>query len=119
MILDGVVDPTGWVSFEVMFDAPVMGTPPDLSAALQLLYSSLADTEKTYSGLTDGCAKAGRAGCKLIEFIGDNASGDDVKALLDYAHDVWYFVSTLGRLPDRIFITGGPGALSQRCSSSR
>lgn len=46
------------------------------------------DTEKTYSGLTDGCAKGGKAGCKLIEFTGDNASGDDVKALLDYAHDV-------------------------------
>ena len=38
MILDGIADPTGWVS------------------------------EKTISGLTDGCAKAGRAGCKLIEF---------------------------------------------------
>ena len=113
------MDPTGWVSFEVTFDAPVMGIPPDLSVVLQLLYSALADTEKTYSGLTDGCAKAGRAGCKLIEFIGDNSSGDDVKALLDYVHDVWYFVPTLDRLPDRIFITGGPGALSQRSSSSR
>jgi hypothetical protein len=52
------------------------------------LYGSLADTEKTYSGLTDGCAKAGRAGCRLIEITGDNASGDDVKDLLNYAHDV-------------------------------
>ena len=53
-----------------------------------MLHTSLADIEKTYSGLTDGCAAAGRAGCKLIEFTGDNASGDDVKALLNYAHDV-------------------------------
>ena len=53
-----------------------------------MLQTSLVDTEKTYSGLTDGCATAGRAGCKLIEFTGDNASGDDVKALLNYAHDV-------------------------------
>jgi hypothetical protein len=52
------------------------------------LYGSIADTEKTYSGLTDGCAKAGRAGCKLIEITGDNASGDDVKDLLNYAIDV-------------------------------
>jgi hypothetical protein len=51
-------------------------------------YNALADTEKTYSGLTDGCAKAGRAGCKLIEITGDNASGDDVKDLLNYAIDV-------------------------------
>ena len=53
-----------------------------------MLQASLVDTEKTYSGLTDGCAAAGRAGCKLIDFTGDNASGDDVKALLNYAHDV-------------------------------
>ncbi|KAF9644793.1 alpha/beta-hydrolase [Thelephora ganbajun] len=69
VILDGVVDPTAWTSYK-------------------LLRLSLADAEKTHSGLTDGCAKAGRAGCKLIEFTGDNASGDDVKTLLDYAHDV-------------------------------
>ena len=53
------------------------------------------DTEKTYSGLTDGCAAAGRAGCKLIEITGDNASGDDVKALVNYAHDVIDFLSSL------------------------
>jgi hypothetical protein len=50
------------------------------------------DTEKTYSGLTDACAAAGRAGCKLIEFTGDNASGDDVKALLNNAHDVIHII---------------------------
>ena len=54
----------------------------------QLLHSALTDTEKTYSGLTDGCAAAGRAGCKLVEFIGDFASGDDVKNLINDAHDV-------------------------------
>lgn len=89
MILDGVVDPTGWVSFEVTLNATVVETSPYLPQ--QLLYSSLAASEKTYSGLTDGCAKAGRAGCKLIEFTGDGASGDDVKTLLDFAHDVGYF----------------------------
>jgi hypothetical protein len=50
------------------------------------------DTEKTYSGLTDACAAAGRAGCKLIEFTGDNASGDDVKTLLNNAHDVIHII---------------------------
>ena len=52
------------------------------------MHHSLHDIEKTYSGLTDGCAKAGRVGCKLIEITGDNASGGDVKVLLNYAHDV-------------------------------
>ena len=50
--------------------------------------TSLVDSEKTFSGLTDACAAAGKAGCKLIEFTGDGASGDDVKALLTNAHDV-------------------------------
>ena len=55
---------------------------------LQLPRISLVDTEKTYSGLTAGCAAAGRAGCKLIEFTGDGATGDDVKNLINDAHDV-------------------------------
>lgn len=113
MILDGVVDPTGWVSFEVTSNVTVTGTPPHLSGLLQLLYSALADVEKTYSGLTDDCAKAGRAGCKLIEFTGDNVSGNDVKALLDHVHDVRHFFPRVGSLPERVFIIGGPRALSQ------
>ncbi|KAF9793491.1 Alpha/Beta hydrolase protein [Thelephora terrestris] len=69
VILDGVVDPNTWITYKI-------------------LHSSLVDTEKTYSGLTDGCAVAGRAGCKLVEITGDGASGDDVKNLINDAHDV-------------------------------
>lgn len=54
----------------------------------QFPHYSLANTEDTYSGLADGCAEAGRAGCKLIEFTGDGVSGDDVKNLINDAHDV-------------------------------
>ena len=86
VILDGVVDPTAWVTYKVTFDTVVMEATPHLLR--QMVSHSLADSEKTYSGLTDGCAKAGRAGCKLIEITGDNASGDDVKDLLNNAHDV-------------------------------
>ena len=71
------------------------------------------DTEKTYSGLTDGCAAAGKAGCKLIELTGDNASGDDVKALLDYSHDVIGLPSRLGNPTDPVSILVGPPALSR------
>ena len=53
-----------------------------------MLQSSLVDTEDTYSGLTSACAAAGRVGCKLVEITGDGASGDDVKALINNAHDV-------------------------------
>jgi len=69
VILDGVIDPTIWISYK-------------------FLRPSLVDIEETYSGLADGCAAAGRAGCKLIEFTGDGASGDDVKNLINDAHDV-------------------------------
>ena len=67
---------------------------------------SLADSEKTYSGLTDGCAKAGRAGCKLVEITGDDATGDDVKALINYAIDVIDLLFKLVDQADRIFISG-------------
>ena len=73
---------------------------------------SLQDSEKTYSGLADACAAAGRAGCKLVELTGDNASGDDVKALLNYAHDVVSSVSRLDDPTDSVSILGGPPALS-------
>ena len=46
------------------------------------------DIEKTFFGLADGCATAGKAGCRLVEVTGDNASGEDVKDLITYSHDV-------------------------------
>ena len=79
----------------------------------QVLRSFLADSEKTYSGLTDACAAAGRTGCKLIEFTGDNASGDDVKALLNDAHDVIHIIPKQGRPADSILTLGGPPTLSR------
>ena len=86
MILDGVVDPVEWATHGVISNIPAM--EPAAYSLFQLLHYSLVDTEKVYSGLTDGCAKAGRAGCKLIEITGDNATGEDVKALLNNALDV-------------------------------
>ena len=111
MILDGVVDPTGWGSFKVTFDTTVVETPFHLSS--KLLGPSLMDAEKTYSGLTNACAAAGRAGCKLVEFTGDNSTGDDVKALLNYALDVIYFFPRLSIRTDSVSISGGPRALSR------
>lgn len=83
------------------------------------MHTSLTDTEKTYSGLTDGCAKAGRAGCKLIEITGENASGDDVKALLNYAHDVINPPPGLGDPTDFFPIPGISRAVSRWVRSSR
>ena len=79
----------------------------------QILSSALADTEKTYSGLTGACAAAGKAGCRLVELTGDNASGDDVKALLNNAHDVIHFLFGQGGPTDSILVLGGSRALSR------
>ena len=111
MILDGVVDPTIWISYKVAFTPSMVGTSSHLWD--QFLHSALVDTEKTYSGLTDGCAAAGKAGCKLIELTGDNASGDDVKTLLDNTHDVIDSLRRLGNLTDPVSILVGSPALSR------
>ena len=74
----------------------------------QYMHYALTDTEKTYSGLTDGCAKVGRAGCKLIEFTGDNVTGDDMKTFMNYVHDVSNFLSGLGDQSDIFSALVGP-----------
>ena len=113
MILDGVVDvPNTWISYKVTSGAFVVQSSSHLYH--QWSRSSFADSEKSYSGLTDACAAAGRAGCKLIEFIGDGASGDDVKALLNNVHDVVYFPSRLGDSTNIVSFIGDPPTLSRR-----
>ena len=98
VILDGVVDPNIWITYKVIFDSPMVGTASHLQR--QFLHPSLADIEKTYSGLTDGCVAGGSAGCKLVEITGDGASGDDVKNLINDAHDVIEFSSQSNDLTD-------------------
>jgi len=61
---------------------------------------------------TSSCAAAGRAGCKLVEFTGDNASGDDIKALLNYAHDVIELIPRLCDETETFSVLGDPQALS-------
>ena len=91
--MDGVVDSTEWITHKVISDAAAETYSHLL---YQFLRYSLTDTEKTYSGLTDGCAKAGRPGCKLIEFLGGNPTGSDVKSFVNYIHDVSDLFSRLG-----------------------
>jgi len=118
VVLDGVVDPTSWISSnKVTSDLDLVDTPSYVSH--QFFYAALIDAEKVYSGLTDGCAAAGRAGCKLIEITGDNATGDDVKTLLNYVHDVSNcFFPGLGNPINPVSISGEPRALPQGDSSS-
>lgn len=80
----------------------------------QILQTSLADTEKTFSGLTDGCATAGISGCKLIEITGNNATGDDVKELVNNAYDVIDLLLGFVDHTDNPFVPGRFGTLSSR-----
>jgi hypothetical protein len=116
VVLVGVLDASNGLSFKVNQNTVVVKTSSNLPT--QSFYPTFVDTEKTYSGLADGCAKAGRAGCKLIEITGDNASGNDVKVLLDFAHDVGSFLPRLDN-PFHIFLVGDSGAIPRGSPRSR
>ena len=90
MILDGVVDPTIWISYKVLPYATVVETSTHLPH--KFLRPSLVDTEATFFGLADACVTAGSAGCKLMEFVPNATTGADVAGLLTGAHDVTHFL---------------------------
>lgn len=58
----------------------------------------MIDTEKTYSGLTDGCAAAGKERCRLVELVGDGTTGDKIKQLINDGIDVRLLPRYPGRL---------------------
>ena len=68
----------------------------------------LTDSEKTYTIFADACVASGTAGCKLVELVGDHATGQDIRQLLDDAHDVCLpfndktCASNISPFPDRI-----------------
>ena len=82
------------MSYKVTFNSSVVEAV--FHRSHQLLAPLLVDAEKTYNGLTAGCAAAGKAGCKLLEFTGDNVSGDLIKTLLNDVHDVTDFLPRTG-----------------------
>ena len=80
-----MIDPKVWVTYKVTTHLALSST---LSYPFQTLRTLLADAEKTYSAFTNACAASGKAGCKLVELVGDGATGQDILKLLDDAHDV-------------------------------
>ena len=77
------------------------------------------DTEEARFGMVDACVAAGSAGCKLMDFVGDNGDGNDVAALLNGAHDVTDFLPRLIDPTDSIPTLAGPRALSHGGRASR
>jgi len=90
VILDGVVDPTIWMSYKVTFNTAVVGSSSHLPH--QFLRPSLMDTEAACFGLADACVAAGTAGCKLMEFVPNATTEADMAALLTGVHDVTDFL---------------------------
>jgi len=70
------------------------------------------DIEATRFGMIDACVAAGSAGCKLMEFVGDNGDRNDVAALLNGAHDVISFPPRFINPTDSISTLAGPQTLS-------
>ena len=46
------------------------------------------DAETVFLGFGNACASAGRAGCKLLKLLHDDATGEEVKRLIEDSHDV-------------------------------
>ena len=54
----------------------------------KLMYSMLTDAEAAFLGFGNACASAGRDGCKLLTLLHKDATGKEVKRLIEDSHDV-------------------------------
>lgn len=78
----------------------------------------MVDTEKTYSGLTDGCAAAGMERCRLVELVGDGANGDKIKRLINDGIDVRLLPSSRRLTTLAEMHTGSPETVPRRSQSA-
>ena len=90
-----MVDPTTWISYKVASNPVLLEIVSHLSH--KFLRPSLVDTEETCFGMADACIAGGSAGCRLMNFVGDNGNRNDIAALLNGAHDV---IDLLPQEPD-------------------
>ena len=54
----------------------------------KLMYEMLTDAEAAFLGFGNACASAGRDGCKLLTLLHEDATGEEVKRLIEDSHDV-------------------------------
>ena len=104
------MDPTTWISYKVTFNAILAEIASHLS--YKILGPSLVDTEKTCFGMADACIAGGSAGCRLMNFIGDDGDRNDIAALLNGAHDVIDSFHRPINPTDSISTLAGPQTLS-------
>jgi hypothetical protein len=52
------------------------------------MHRLLADAEAVFLGFSNACASAGKDGCKLITLLHKDATGEEIKRLIEDSHDV-------------------------------
>lgn len=85
VVLDGVVDPDSWASYKVTTSNGLFHA---FSHPFQVVRPTIADADKTCDVFGDACIQAGKARCKLLEFLDDGAKLQDMVKLVADAHDV-------------------------------
>ena len=88
VIIDGVVDPFAWGKVKVRwFFAHPIGDRLTCGVS-KLMHTLLTDVEPAFLGFGNACASAGRDGCKLLTLLHEDATGEEVKRLIEDSHDV-------------------------------
>ena len=87
VILDGIVHPFKWGSYDVR-TLLVIQHVSLTDIVPQLDYEALVDTEKVFTTFTNACAQAGAVRCFPAGLIQGNATGSDVHLLFASTIDV-------------------------------
>ena len=66
----------------------------------KLMYTTLTDTEAVFLGFGNACASAGRAGCKLLKLLHEDATGEEVKRFIEDSYDVGNQLGASFSFPD-------------------
>jgi hypothetical protein len=54
----------------------------------KMMHTLLKDVEAVFLGFSNVCASAGKDGCKLVTLLRIGATGEEIKRLIEEAHDV-------------------------------
>jgi len=88
VIIDGVANPSVWGKVEVRGFLHHTIRDRLTRNVSKLMHNLLMDVEAVFLGFSNTCASAGRDGCKLLTLLHKDATGEDVKRLIEDSHDV-------------------------------
>jgi hypothetical protein len=78
------------------------------------MYTLLTDAEATFSGFSEVCASAGEDGCKILALLDKGATGEEVKRLIEDAHDVRNQPGLCFLFPTHIVVRSWPSRFGWR-----